>query len=99
MPMDVHDPRQIVGEAERAVSVHLHTCTSRHSSRSSGRRTRSRGSASGSWAKAMTFAGRRGLSTAMKRTISGCFFNRAISVAAFERAAAVKLCAYLAMSM
>jgi hypothetical protein len=24
MPMDVHDPRQIVGEAERAVSVHLY---------------------------------------------------------------------------
>jgi hypothetical protein len=24
MPMDVHDPRQLVGEAERAISVHLH---------------------------------------------------------------------------
>ena len=49
--------------------------------------------------EAVTFASRRGLSTAMKRTTSGCFFNRSISVAAFGRAAAAKLCAYLAMSM
>jgi hypothetical protein len=27
MPMDVHDPRQIVGKAERAISAHLHLAT------------------------------------------------------------------------
>jgi hypothetical protein len=97
MPMDVHDARQIVGEDREG---HLgspeqpfradgeHVAEDQHPDHEHLDRS-----------KAATFASRRGLSTAMKHTTSGCFFNRSISVAAFGRVAAAKLCAYLAMSM